>query len=86
MGILPNGKILVAGDFNTYNGENKRKFVGIKENNVEFVFENINLPFDNAANDGYVSFKVKTRPTLVGGDLFSNTANIYFDYNYPIGQ
>ncbi|MEO5775767.1 MAG: T9SS type A sorting domain-containing protein [Flavobacterium sp.] len=51
---------------------------------VEFIFENINLPFDDANNDGYVAFKIKTKPTLVVGDTFSNTANIYFDYNFPI--
>ncbi len=53
-------------------------------NKVEFIFENINLPFDDANNDGYVAFKIKTKPTLVVGDSFSNTASIYFDYNFPI--
>jgi hypothetical protein len=53
-------------------------------NKVEFIFENINLPFDDAHNDGYVVFKIKTKPTLVLGDSFSNVANIYFDYNFPI--
>ena len=53
-------------------------------NTAEFIFENINLPFDDANNDGYVVFKIKTKPTLVLGDSFSNAANIYFDYNFPI--
>ncbi|HEX8575421.1 MAG TPA: T9SS type A sorting domain-containing protein [Flavobacterium sp.] len=53
-------------------------------NKVEFIFENINLPFDDANNDGYVAFKIKTKPTLVVGDSFTNEANIYFDYNFPI--
>lgn len=53
-------------------------------NIVEFIFENIQLPFNNATNDGYVSFKIKTKSTLNIGDSFSNTANIYFDYNSPI--
>ena len=53
-------------------------------NQVEFIFENINLPFDDDNNDGYVVYKIKTKPTLVVGDTFSNTANIYFDYNFPI--
>jgi hypothetical protein len=53
-------------------------------NKAEFIFENINLPFDDANNDGYVAFKIKTKPTLVVGDTFSNNANIYFDYNFPI--
>jgi Leucine-rich repeat (LRR) protein len=53
-------------------------------NKVEFVFENINLPFDDANNDGYILFKVKTLPTLTNGDTFENSASIYFDYNFPI--
>ena len=53
-------------------------------NKVEFIFQNINLPFDDANNDGYVSFKIKTKPNLVVGNTFSNSANIYFDYNFPI--
>jgi hypothetical protein len=53
-------------------------------NQVEFIFENINLPFDDANNDGYVAFKIKTKPTLVLGNTFTNTASIYFDYNFPI--
>ena len=53
-------------------------------NKVEFIFENINLPFDDATNDGYVAFKIKTKPTLKVGDSFTNEANIYFDYNFPI--
>ena len=53
-------------------------------NKVEFIFENINLPFDDATNDGYIAFKIKTLPTLVVGDTFTNEANIYFDYNFPI--
>jgi len=53
-------------------------------NTAEFIFENIQLPFDDANNDGYISFKIKTKSTLNMGDAFSNTANIYFDYNAPI--
>jgi hypothetical protein len=53
-------------------------------NKVEFIFENINLPFDDANNDGYIAFKIKTKSSLVLGDTFSNSANIYFDYNFPI--
>jgi Leucine-rich repeat (LRR) protein len=53
-------------------------------NKVEFIFENINLPFDDANNDGYIAFKIKTKPTLQVGDSFTNDANIYFDYNFPI--
>jgi len=52
--------------------------------NVEFYFENINLPFADATNDGYIAFKIKTRSQLVQGDTFSNSAAIYFDYNPAI--
>jgi len=53
-------------------------------NRVEFLFENINLPFAEGSNGGYVAFKIKTVGTLEAGDAFSNTAAIYFDYNAPI--
>ncbi len=53
-------------------------------NEVEFIFEGINLPFDDANNDGYIAFKIKTLPSLVVGDTFENTAEIYFDFNFPI--
>lgn len=56
----------------------------ITGNVVEFIFENIQLPFNNATNDGYVSFKIKTKSNLTLGDSFSNSAKIYFDYNHPI--
>lgn len=56
----------------------------ITGNVVEFIFENIQLPFDNATNDGYISFKIKTKSNLALGDSFSNSAKIYFDYNHPI--
>ncbi|CAM3858367.1 MULTISPECIES: T9SS type A sorting domain-containing protein [Flavobacterium] len=59
-------------------------YTRIKDNKVEFIFENINLDFNDATNDGYVAFKIKTKSTLVLGDTFSNDANIYFDYNFPI--
>ena len=56
----------------------------IAGNKVEFIFENINLPFDDANNDGYIAFKIKTLATLVEGDTFENDAQIFFDYNFPI--
>lgn len=59
-------------------------YTRINGNKVEFVFENINLPFWPEDNQGYVVFKIKTKPTLVLGDTFSNTASIYFDYNHPV--
>jgi hypothetical protein len=31
-----------------------------------------------------VAFKIKTKSNLVVGNTFTNKANIYFDYNFPI--
>ncbi|MEP0050849.1 MAG: T9SS type A sorting domain-containing protein [Nonlabens ulvanivorans] len=60
-------------------------YTNIKDGNlVEFVFEDINLDFNDATNDGYVLFKIKTINTLVAGDTFDNTAEIFFDFNFPI--
>ena len=53
-------------------------------NQFEFIFENINLPFDDANNDGYLVYKVKLKNNLTVGTTFTNQANIYFDYNFPI--
>jgi hypothetical protein len=53
-------------------------------NTVEFIHEDIFLDFDDATNDGYVLFKIKTLPTLIEGDTFSNDAEIFFDFNAPI--
>ena len=56
-------------------------------NKLEFYFENINLPdATNSEPDshGYVAFKIKPIQSLVVNDQIMNTANIYFDYNYPI--
>lgn len=51
---------------------------------VDFVFKDIYLPFEDASNDGYVTFKIKTWPDLVLGDDLRNKAEIYFDFNFPI--
>lgn len=56
----------------------------LNTNRVEFIFKDINLPFDDAHNDGYIVFKIKLKSSLVIGNTFSNTADIFFDYNSPI--
>ena len=55
-----------------------------ESNKVEFIFENINLSSNTLSNEGYVAFKIKTVPTLILGDSFTNSAIIYFDYKFPI--
>lgn len=55
--------------------------VNIEGNNIEFIFENINL---GVMDHGNILFKLKTRPSLMAGDNVTNQANIYFDYNFPV--
>lgn len=55
-----------------------------KNNKYEFIFENINLPFEDDQNDGYLVYKVKLRNNLTVGTTFTNQANIFFDFNFPI--
>lgn len=51
---------------------------------VEFIFEDINLDFDDASNDGFVIYQIKLNSDIGIGDTFENSAEIYFDYNFPI--
>jgi uncharacterized repeat protein (TIGR01451 family) len=53
-------------------------------NHVEFMFQDIYLPFQDDINDGYVVFKIKTLPSLKLGDILQNTAEIFFDFNPAI--
>jgi hypothetical protein len=59
-------------------------YTRINNNRVEFIFENIQLPFDDQNNDGFLVFKIRTKSNLTLGSSFSNSASIYFDYNLPI--
>jgi len=57
------------------------------ENQISFLFENINLPpeeVDEEGSNGYIAFQVRTNDDLVLGDTVENTANIFFDFNEPI--
>jgi len=56
-------------------------------NKVKFIFENINLPdstSNESASHGYIAYKIKPKSTSSIGDIFYNSAEIYFDYNLPI--
>ena len=56
-------------------------------NNLEWNFENINLPAeqDDADNSiGFVYFKIKPNSGYAIGDIIPNSASIYFDFNDPI--
>jgi uncharacterized repeat protein (TIGR01451 family) len=53
-------------------------------NQVAFIFENINLPFTEPDKHGFVTFKIKTKTSLLLGDNLTNKADIFFDYNFPV--
>lgn len=50
---------------------------------AKFILKDIYLPFEED-NQGYVSYKIKTLDSLSVGDSLQNSANIYFDFNFPI--
>jgi len=52
-----------------------------------FSFDNIMLPSvsqDEAASNGYITYKIKPKPGAVLGDVFYNDASIFFDFNPAI--
>jgi len=56
-------------------------------NQVEWTFANVLLADSNVnekASHGYLAFSVKPRSSLVIGDVVTNKASIYFDYNLPV--
>lgn len=50
----------------------------LQRNTAEFLFENINLQ-PNAT--GYITFQIKLKPTLLPGESFQNSAEIFLDFN-----
>ncbi|WP_196890017.1 T9SS type A sorting domain-containing protein [Aureivirga sp. CE67] len=56
----------------------------LEGNKLTFYFDNIMLPFEDATNDGYVVYKIKTLENLNIDVEFKNKADIFFDYNAPI--
>lgn len=55
---------------------------------VTFTFENINLPwksnYGDALSSGLVQYSIKRKASNPKGTEFTNTADIYFDFNPPI--
>ncbi len=54
---------------------------------INYYFDNINLPFETAdpeGSNGYITYKIKPKPSVQIGNTFENTAYIYFDFNLPI--
>ncbi|CAM1344069.1 DUF7619 domain-containing protein [Tenacibaculum amylolyticum] len=54
------------------------------DENVTFLFEDINLLNEGDNNSGYILFKIKTLDTLAENTIIENNATIHFDFNTPI--
>lgn len=62
-------------------------FYTLRNNIVNFSFQNINLPYGDATDPnthGFVTFKIKQIPGHIPSNIIENMASIYFDYNSPI--
>lgn len=63
--------------------------VSIDENGVlKYTFPNIQLPAqanDDAGSNGMFVYSIKLKSNLPYGTQITNNANIYFDYNTPVG-
>ncbi len=56
-------------------------------NEIEFIFENINLPdstTDEPNSHGFIAYKIKPKAGIALGDIIPNKADIFFDFNAPI--
>ncbi len=56
-------------------------------NQVEFIFDDINLPHEGSnepESHGFVVYKIKPKSDVQVGDIISGDAAIYFDFNPPI--
>ncbi len=62
--------------------------LSIRDGNVlRWAFHDIQLPDSNVnepRSHGFVSFRIKPRLPLLPGEVLSNIANIYFDFNPPV--
>ncbi|MEM6965473.1 MAG: FG-GAP-like repeat-containing protein [Bacteroidota bacterium] len=57
------------------------------ENQISFIFNDINLPDSTSnepASNGFIAYRIKPKAGLTVGDLLSNRAEIFFDFNPPI--
>ena len=75
-------------DWSTFEFINSSHNCRVKNNNGhnEFLFEGINLPGTNnePLSHGYITYKIKPIASIAVGNVISNVANIYFDFNAPI--
>ncbi|WP_430409592.1 T9SS type A sorting domain-containing protein [Kordia sp.] len=56
-------------------------------NELKFIFDNINLPdstSDEPNSHGFITYRIKPKTNIAIGDVISNKAAIFFDFNLPI--
>ena len=73
--------------FQPINSSHQYRLEIIDQEEINFIFDNINLPYeslDEEGSNGHVSFKIKPKSNVQIGDVIENTAYIYFDFNPPI--
>ncbi len=61
--------------------------LNIKKNICIWNFDAIGLPDSNSnepASHGYIVYKIRPNRSLLSGDVITNSAGIYFDYNLPV--
>jgi hypothetical protein len=61
--------------------------LSIDNRELDFFFDNINLPdstSDPAGSQGFLIYAIDMLPGLAEGTVIENTANIYFDFNDPV--
>jgi hypothetical protein len=60
--------------------------VEILNNEVKFIFDDINLPGEDnePESHGFVAYRIKPRANVQLGDTFEATASIFFDFNEAI--
>ena len=59
----------------------------VRGDRIEFLFDNANLPAasaDESGSHGYVAFKIKPKVGVGIGEIITNNAEIFFDFNAPI--
>ncbi|MGB8193864.1 MAG: hypothetical protein WCF67_18170, partial [Chitinophagaceae bacterium] len=56
-------------------------------NKAAWTFANIQLAdsvHNEPASHGYINYRIRPKSTVIAGDLISNSASIYFDFNLPV--
>lgn len=53
-------------------------------NSVEFMFNDIQLPFTAPDSQGYITYRIKPMEDIQLGDVIEAQAGIYFDFNDPV--